>query len=41
MNRYCFFFPEDNEIISTLDLSWNHLRGVGAIGIAKGLMVTL
>ncbi|XP_063413357.1 leucine-rich repeat-containing protein 74A-like isoform X2 [Mytilus trossulus] len=28
---------KDNEMITTLDLSWNHLRGNGAIGIARGL----
>ncbi|CAC5423312.1 unnamed protein product [Mytilus coruscus] len=28
---------KENEMITTLDLSWNHLRGNGAIGIARGL----
>ena len=33
------FFVEDNELLTTLDLSWNHLRGTGAIGIARGVEV--
>jgi hypothetical protein len=36
-----FVFVEENEMISTLDLSWNHLRGHGAVGIAKGIEVII
>ena len=31
---------DDNEAIETLDLSWNHLRGKGAVCLAMGLQVT-
>lgn len=42
-NHTCVFiiFVEENEMISTLDLSWNHLRGHGAVGIAKGIEVII
>ncbi|XP_021363227.1 leucine-rich repeat-containing protein 74B-like isoform X3 [Mizuhopecten yessoensis] len=28
---------KENEIMVSLDLSWNHIRGYGAIGVAQGL----
>ncbi|XP_060070211.1 leucine-rich repeat-containing protein 74B-like [Ylistrum balloti] len=28
---------KENEIMVSLDLSWNHIRGYGAVGIAQGL----
>ncbi|XP_069129547.1 leucine-rich repeat-containing protein 74B-like isoform X4 [Argopecten irradians] len=28
---------KENEIMTSLDLSWNHIRGYGAIGVAQGL----
>ena len=29
----------DSEVLRTLDLSWNHIRGKGAVAIAAGLKV--
>ncbi|RUS80740.1 hypothetical protein EGW08_011504 [Elysia chlorotica] len=31
----------DNVTMTTLDLSWNHIRGRGAVGIARGLQLAL
>ena len=35
-----FMFVGENDTIKLLDLSWNHIRGQGAVGIARGLMVS-
>ena len=37
----CLTFPSsgDSEALSSLDLSWNHIRGKGAVAIANGIKV--
>lgn len=35
------FFIGANDILEVLDLSWNHIRGKGAIAIARGIGVRL
>jgi len=37
---YYYYFAAANDILETLDLSWNHLRQKGAIAVARGLKVS-
>lgn len=34
-----FFFAAINDTLEVLDLSWNHIRRMGALAICKGLQV--
>ena len=38
---YHYFISAINETLSELDISWNHLRGKGALAVAVGVKVRL
>ena len=40
-NTFNFYiFPGANDILEVIDLSWNQIRGKGAIAVAKGIGVS-
>ena len=42
--NYCaiiVFFSVNNDTLLVLDLSWNHIRANGAIGLCKGIAVRI